>query len=130
MSQFVFKNRENQFFSLKLPLMSETSAITGALGSIIGYLGSEVAEPAVFERLLWPERFYNVISCRNAIEMTLFMPLGGPVHKAALQTLVIFEGKACMKVPCKAICLEQPSIQTRGYPISCTATMATTEIGK
>lgn len=99
MSQFVFKNRENQFFSLKLPLMSETSAITGALGSIIGYLGSEVAEPAVFERLLWPERFYNVVSCRNAIEMALFMPMGGPIHKAALRTLDIFRRKGLYEGP-------------------------------
>ncbi|KAE9967226.1 hypothetical protein Vi05172_g12954 [Venturia inaequalis] len=93
MSQFIFTNSENRILNFDLPPMSETSAIAGALGSIIGYLGSEVAEPSVFERLLWPERFYNVVSCRNAIEIALFMPLGGPVHKAALRTLDVFRRK-------------------------------------
>ena len=35
------------------------SALSGALGSIIGYLGAEIAEANIFDRLLWPQRFYN-----------------------------------------------------------------------
>jgi hypothetical protein len=95
MSQLLFKNTSVEYWvsNLNFPPMSETSAIAGALGSIIGYLGSEVAEPSVFERLLWPERFYNIVSCRNCVEMALFMPLGGPVHRAALSTLDIFRKK-------------------------------------
>lgn len=73
--------------------MSNTNALAGALGSVIGYLGGEVAEPAVFDRLLWPERFYNVITFSNLVEMALFMPMGGPLHKAALETLDLLRQK-------------------------------------
>ncbi|KAI9690798.1 MAG: hypothetical protein M1822_008417 [Bathelium mastoideum] len=73
--------------------MADTSPIAGALGSIIGYLGSEVAEKSLFERLLWPERFYNVASIRNIVEMAFLMPMGGPIHKAALRTLDKFRSK-------------------------------------
>jgi hypothetical protein len=30
-------------------------SLAGALGSIIGYLGAEAAQPYLFERLLWPQ---------------------------------------------------------------------------
>ena len=75
------------------PTMADTSAIAGALGSIIGYVGSEVAEQSLFERLLWPERFYNAMSIRNFLETAFFMPMGGPIHKAALTTLDKFRSK-------------------------------------
>ncbi|RYN18448.1 hypothetical protein AA0112_g11540 [Alternaria arborescens] len=63
------------------------TAVAGALGSVIGYLGAEVAEPTVFERLLWPQRFYNYASLRTLLVSALMMPMGGPLHKAALETL-------------------------------------------
>jgi hypothetical protein len=63
------------------------TAVAGALGSVIGYVGAEVAEPTVFERLLWPQRFYNYTTPRTLFLSALTMPMGGPLHKAALETL-------------------------------------------
>jgi hypothetical protein len=80
-------------FHLDLSNMADTNGITGALGSIIGYLGAEVAETSAFERLLWPARFYNVVSLRNLMELAFLMPMGGPLHKAALETLDVFRHK-------------------------------------
>lgn len=63
------------------------TAVAGALGSVIGYVGAEVAEPTVFERLLWAQRFYNYATPRTLILSALTMPMGGPLHKAALEIL-------------------------------------------
>jgi hypothetical protein len=63
------------------------SALAGALGSVIGYLGSEVAERALFERLLWPRRFYNDFNFSIFLKLMFLMPMGGPLHAAALKTL-------------------------------------------
>lgn len=66
------------------------SIIFGALGSIIGYLGAEAASETFFERLLWPERFYNDTSIWALTKLAIFMPMTGPLHGAALQTLDTF----------------------------------------
>jgi hypothetical protein len=63
------------------------SALIGAFGSLIGYLGSEVAEVSVFERLLWPHRFYYDSSLSVLLKQALLMTMGGPLHAAALATL-------------------------------------------
>lgn len=76
------------------------AAIIGALGTLLGYIGAEVATDAVFERLLWPQRFFNHLSYRNALQIGLLMPMGGPLHRAALHTLdkfyrnELFKGEA------------------------------------
>jgi hypothetical protein len=67
--------------------MSALSGLVGALGSVIGYLGAEVAEPLIFERLLWPQRFYNDLTLAVLIKQSIFMTMGGPLHRAALETL-------------------------------------------
>jgi hypothetical protein len=70
---------------------SDTSAaIIGAIGSVIGYLGGEVAEKDIFDRLLWPERFYNTTSLWILLKIALFVPMSGPVHSAALSALDSF----------------------------------------
>ncbi|KAF8850631.1 hypothetical protein BDZ45DRAFT_539306, partial [Acephala macrosclerotiorum] len=66
------------------------TAIAGALGSVIGYVGAEVADRSLFERLLWPQRFYNDFNFSVFVKLALLMPMGGPVHKAAIQTLEKF----------------------------------------
>ncbi|KAH6610504.1 hypothetical protein Trco_000524 [Trichoderma cornu-damae] len=63
------------------------SIIIGALGSIIGYLGAEAAAESFFERLLWPERFYNDTNPGVLLILLLFLPMAGPLHGAALETL-------------------------------------------
>jgi hypothetical protein len=62
---------------LKMPNITESNAFAGALGSIIGYLGSEVAEVAIFERLLWPQRFYYNLTPKSAVGLAFTMPMGG-----------------------------------------------------
>ena len=42
-----------------MPSPPEMNALAGALGSVIGYLGTEAADTALFEALLWPERCYS-----------------------------------------------------------------------
>jgi len=65
--------------------------ITGTLGTILGYLGAEVAEESTFERLLWPQRYYNDVSPVILVRLALLMPSGGPLHRAALETLSRFQ---------------------------------------
>ena len=66
-----------------------TNLIT-ALGTIIGYIGAEAVTDDLFSRLLWPQRFYNHVSWRNILPLALFLPLGGPLHKAALKAIDTF----------------------------------------
>lgn len=66
------------------------AALAGSLGSVIGYLGAEVAEPPIFERLFFPARFYNDLTPLLFLKLTLLFPMGGPLHRAALQVLDIF----------------------------------------
>ncbi|KAH8781620.1 hypothetical protein BGZ57DRAFT_887414 [Hyaloscypha finlandica] len=89
-----FCHFNNTIVSLHLSIFSRMSAIAGALGSIIGYLGSEVAEPSVFERLLWPQRFHNDFGFFLCLQMIIFLPMGGPLHAAALKTLDKFRDNA------------------------------------
>lgn len=63
------------------------TSITAALGSVIGYLGGEVSQRWSFERLLWPQRYYHHIDVLDCVKMSLLLPMGGPVHRAALETL-------------------------------------------
>ncbi|KAF8850632.1 hypothetical protein BDZ45DRAFT_602568 [Acephala macrosclerotiorum] len=67
--------------------MAQQAAINNALGNILGYLGSEVATPDIFDRLLWPGRFFGGFGTSKVPKMIFFMPMGGPLHKAALTTL-------------------------------------------
>lgn len=69
------------------------SVIVGALGSVIGYLGAEAATESFFERLLWPERFYNDATISIILKMAILMPMTGPLHGAALKSLDTFRAK-------------------------------------
>ncbi|KAJ6104267.1 hypothetical protein N7523_010587 [Penicillium sp. IBT 18751x] len=63
------------------------SVIVSVLGSLIGYLGAEVAQESAFERLLWPQRFYNDFTISSFLKLSLLMPMSRPLHAAALATL-------------------------------------------
>jgi hypothetical protein len=67
--------------------MVQFEALSAGLGTILGYLGAEVATETTFERLLWPQRFYNDFSFTICLQMMFLMPFGGPLHRAALETL-------------------------------------------
>ncbi|RDW81865.1 hypothetical protein BP6252_02977 [Coleophoma cylindrospora] len=69
--------------------MYEQTAINNALGTLLGYVGAEAATQNLFERLLWPQRFYNGFSLSKLPQVALMMPMGGPLHRAALSTLDI-----------------------------------------
>lgn len=58
-----------------------------ALGTIVGYLGTEVASPSIFDRMLWSSRYFNDRSLKSFIAYVFLMPIGGPVHKAAVEAL-------------------------------------------
>lgn len=63
------------------------TVVVSALGALLGYVGAEVAEESIFERILWLQHFYNYLDLESVVRMAVFGPLGGPVHRAALQTL-------------------------------------------
>jgi hypothetical protein len=46
--------------------------------------------PTIFERLLWLQRFYNDFNLTICIKLALLMPMGGPLHRTALQSLDAF----------------------------------------
>lgn len=64
-----------------------SSVAFGALGTLLGYVGAEVASEAVFTRLLWPQRFYNTRHPADLSALAALMPMGGPIHKAAVAAL-------------------------------------------
>ncbi|MCJ1387453.1 hypothetical protein MMC18_000296 [Xylographa bjoerkii] len=66
---------------------SEIASVISALGTLIGYLGAEAATVDLFERLLWPQRFYTGMTAKDTLLIGLGMPMGGPLHQAALHTL-------------------------------------------
>ncbi|KAI9370417.1 hypothetical protein BJX61DRAFT_548957 [Aspergillus egyptiacus] len=66
--------------------MVDQGSVNNALGTILGYLGAEIAPPDLFERLLWPQRYYNGFSWTSIPKMALFLSTGGPLHRAALVT--------------------------------------------
>ncbi|PWY87555.1 hypothetical protein BO70DRAFT_394439 [Aspergillus heteromorphus CBS 117.55] len=62
-------------------------SIFAALGTVVGYLGTEVSSHSMFERLLWPSRFYNTTNVGSLIAISCIMTMGGPVHRTAVQAL-------------------------------------------
>jgi hypothetical protein len=67
--------------------MASDGNIFAAFGAVLGYVGAEAATTISFERLLWPQRSYSHLSWASAMASALLMPMGGPLHKAALETL-------------------------------------------
>ncbi|KAI0189893.1 hypothetical protein F4808DRAFT_467174 [Astrocystis sublimbata] len=61
--------------------------VYGALGSVLGYIGAEVATPAAFERLLWPQRYYSNFKLKSAPSMAVLAPMSGPLHKIGLAVM-------------------------------------------
>ncbi|KAI0454255.1 hypothetical protein F5B21DRAFT_504541 [Xylaria acuta] len=58
--------------------------VYGALGAVLGYIGAEAATTLVFERLLWPQRFYSHFKLASVPSVALLTPMSGPLHKAGL----------------------------------------------
>jgi hypothetical protein len=62
-------------------------AIFTALGTIVGYLGAEVSSASMFDRILWPTRYYSTAQPATLLWMAALMPMGGPIHRAAVAAL-------------------------------------------
>jgi hypothetical protein len=72
-----------------------------ALGTIVGYLGTEVASFSTFGRMLWTSRFYNSSSPKSFLAYIFLMPIGGPIHKAAVEALDKLMGAGLWKGYCR-----------------------------
>jgi len=58
-----------------------------ALGTIVGYVGTEVASSSIFDRVLWPSRFWNIVDLKSSLATAFYHPAGGPIHKAAVDDM-------------------------------------------
>ena len=72
-----------------------------APAAIIGYVGSEAAEEYVLERLVWPQRFNRNLSVRAALQQSLLMTIGGPIHKASLKALDVLRTNGLYRGACR-----------------------------
>lgn len=72
---------------------AQQHTVAGVLGSLVAYLGAGAAHESVFERLLWPQRYYNRLGVVNGIKFALFLPMGGPIHRVAMEALDSFRTK-------------------------------------
>ncbi|KAK6330180.1 hypothetical protein TWF730_004676 [Orbilia blumenaviensis] len=91
-------------------------AIFTALGTIVGYLGTEVASYSIFERLLWPTRHYNydVSHPASLLWIAGLMPMGGPIHKAAIEALDKFVAGSLWHGYCRGKMLDSAFYKNRG----------------
>ncbi|KAL1639160.1 hypothetical protein SLS58_008247 [Diplodia intermedia] len=90
------------------------SAVAGTLGSVIGYLGAEVAETTLIERLLWPQRFYTYTSPSTILKLSFLMPMSGPLHRAALHALDAFRDRGLYRGACQGHMLGTAFYPDRG----------------
>lgn len=66
-------------------MSDEGSAGLAALGALLGYIGAEAATTSPFEHLLWPNRYLSNPSLKSDLAIAILTPMGGPIHKAALE---------------------------------------------
>ena len=69
------------------PSQPDLTALTSALGTLIGYLGAEASTDDPFERLLWPQRFFTFHSPLELLYAVFLMNAGGPLHRGAIHAL-------------------------------------------
>lgn len=82
-----------------------TTATAVALTAMVGYIGAEVAEECLLERLLWPQRFNNDLDFWVSLQQSFLGTHGGPLHKAALKTLENLRAKGLYAGPCRGYML-------------------------
>ncbi|EJT80748.1 hypothetical protein GGTG_00742 [Gaeumannomyces tritici R3-111a-1] len=59
----------------------------GAIGAVLGYIGAEAVMVQSIEQLLWPQRSFSHFTFASLPKLALLLPMGGPLHKAALLML-------------------------------------------
>jgi hypothetical protein len=77
--------------------MSDQGGVFGAFGAVLGYIGAEAATDIWFSSLLWPQRSFSHLTLRSIPTLALLMPMGGPLHKAALSTFDIANARGLLK---------------------------------
>ncbi|KAJ5080929.1 hypothetical protein N7456_013639 [Penicillium angulare] len=77
--------------------MSDGGGVFGAFGAVLGYIGAEAATDIWFSSLLWPQRSFSHLPIRSIPALALLMPMGGPLHKAALGTFDIANARGLLK---------------------------------
>jgi hypothetical protein len=70
-----------------ITMANSDTGVFGAVGAVLGYVGAEAATLQIFERLLWPQRSYANATLKSMFMLALLMPMGGPLHSAALKAL-------------------------------------------
>lgn len=74
--------------SKNVPSSAEQTALLSAIGAVVGYIGGEAPTTHIFERILWPQHYFiGNIRPQEFLYMALLMPMGGPLHLAALRAL-------------------------------------------
>ncbi|CAG8881882.1 unnamed protein product [Penicillium nalgiovense] len=76
--------------------MSDQGGVFGAFGAVLGYIGAEAATDIWFSSLLWPQRSFSHLTLRSIPTLALLMPMGGPLHKAALSTFDIANARGLL----------------------------------
>lgn len=64
---------------------------------MLGYIGAEAATDIWFSSLLWPPRSFSYLTLQSIPALALLMPMGGPLHKAALSTFDIANARDLLK---------------------------------
>ncbi|KAJ5345750.1 hypothetical protein N7452_003754 [Penicillium brevicompactum] len=72
------------------PHSNGLDSLFGAVSSVVGYIDAEAATLKSFKQLLWPQRLMSGFTLRTAPQVALLYPMGGPLHKVALQTMDSF----------------------------------------
>ncbi|KAJ4414710.1 hypothetical protein N0V82_007762 [Gnomoniopsis sp. IMI 355080] len=94
---------------------ADQSNIFGGFGAVIGYIGGEAATADWFERLLWPQRFFSGFRLASVPSVALLLPMGGPLHKAALSTLDVMHHHGLMKGAYRGHMLGTPFFRSQDW---------------
>lgn len=84
---------------------AQSSLVLSAIGALLGYFGSSLASESLYSRLLFPARFHNSTDVKEFLATAFLMPLGGPCHKAALQTVDRFVSNGLFSGYCRGTML-------------------------
>lgn len=66
------------------PVVNLNCSLRGYWHTILGYLEIEIGSYSLFERLLWPTRFYNTLNPSTLFQITMLTPMGGPLLRPAI----------------------------------------------
>ncbi len=89
------------FVSARLTTNNMATVTAVALTAVKGYIGAEVAEECLLERLLWSERFNDDMNFWILLQQSLFGTICESLHKAALKALDNLRAKGIFAGSCR-----------------------------